>query len=39
VCASGLALASSMVWGVPVTLAIGAACYLLLPLATFRLAR
>ena len=39
VCASGLALASSMVWGVPVTLAIGAACYLLLPLATLRLAR
>jgi hypothetical protein len=38
VCASGLALGSSMVWGVPVTLAIGAACYLLLPLATRRLA-
>jgi spermidine synthase len=38
VCASALALASSMVWGVPVTLAIGAACYVLLPLATFRLA-
>jgi spermidine synthase len=39
VCASGLALACSMVWGVPVTLGVGAACYLLLPLATRRLAR
>lgn len=39
VCASGLALASSMVWGVPVTLGIGAACYVLLPLATRRLTR
>ena len=38
VCASGLALACSMVWGVPVTLGVGAACYLLLPLATRRLA-
>ncbi|HET8939714.1 MAG TPA: hypothetical protein VFN67_40020 [Polyangiales bacterium] len=38
VCASGLALACSMVWGVPVTLGIGAACYLLLLLATRRLA-
>jgi len=37
VCASGLALACSMVWGVPVTLGVGAACYLLLPLATRRL--
>ncbi|HKP61100.1 MAG TPA: hypothetical protein VJV78_30425, partial [Polyangiales bacterium] len=38
VCASGLALACSMVWGVPVTLGVGAACYLLLPLTTRRLA-
>jgi hypothetical protein len=38
VCASGLALACSMVWGVPVTLGVGAACYLLLLLATRRLA-
>jgi hypothetical protein len=38
VCASGLALACSMVWGVPVTLGAGAACYLVLPLATRRLA-
>ena len=39
VCASGLALATSMVWGVSTTLLLGAACYLLLPLATMRLAR
>ncbi|MEZ4450299.1 MAG: hypothetical protein R3B09_12550 [Nannocystaceae bacterium] len=39
VCASGLALGSSMVWGVPTTLAIGAACYLLLLLCTRRLGR
>jgi hypothetical protein len=38
VCASGLALACSMVWGVPATLGVGAACYLLLLLATRRLA-
>jgi hypothetical protein len=38
VCASGLALACSMVWGVPVTLGVGAACYLLLLLSTRRLA-
>jgi hypothetical protein len=37
VCASGLALGSSMVWGTTVTLAIGAACYLILPLCTHRL--
>jgi spermidine synthase len=37
VCASGLALASSMIWGVPTTLGIGAVCYLLLLLATRRL--
>jgi spermidine synthase len=37
VCASGLALACSMVWGVPVTLGVGAACYLLLLAATRRL--
>ena len=39
VCASGLALGSSMVWGVPTTLAVGAACYLLLLPCTRRLAR
>ena len=39
VCASGLALGSSMVWGVPVTLAIGAACYLLLLGCTWRIGR
>jgi len=37
VCASGLALACSMVWGVPVTLGVGAACYLLLLLSTHKL--
>jgi hypothetical protein len=37
VCASGLALGTSMVFGVNVTLLVGAACYLLLPLATARL--
>ena len=30
VCASGLALGTTMVWGIPVTLFIGCACYLLL---------
>lgn len=30
VCASGLALGTSMVWGIPTTLMIGGACYLLL---------
>ncbi|PRQ06901.1 hypothetical protein [Enhygromyxa salina] len=39
VCASGLALGCSMVWGVPVTLAVGAACYLVLLVCTFRLGR
>jgi spermidine synthase len=38
VCASGLALGCSMVWGVPVTLAVGATCYLLLLGCTRRLA-
>jgi spermidine synthase len=38
VCASGLALGSSMVWGIGTTLAIGAGCYLVLPLLTRRLA-
>jgi hypothetical protein len=39
VCASGLALGCSMVWGVPVTLGVGAACYLLLLGCTARLGR
>lgn len=39
VCASGLALGSSMVWGVPATLGIGALCYLLLLPLTWRLGR
>ena len=34
VCASGLALGTSMVFGVNVTLLVGAACYLLLPVAS-----
>jgi hypothetical protein len=38
VCASGLALGSSLVWGIRTTLAIGATCYLVLPLLTRRLA-
>jgi hypothetical protein len=38
VCASGLALGCSMVWGVPTTLAVGSACYLLLLACTRRLA-
>jgi hypothetical protein len=38
VCASGLALGCSMVWGVPTTLAVGAACYLVLLGCTRRLA-
>lgn len=37
VCASGLALGTSMVFGVNVTLLVGAGCYLILPLATSRL--
>ena len=39
VCASGLGLGISMLWGIPITLLVGAACYLLLLLATHRLAR
>jgi hypothetical protein len=39
VCASGLGLMTSMVWGIPVTLLLGAACYALLPLTTWRLSR
>ena len=39
VCASGLALGSSMTWGVPVTLALGAGAYLALLACTHRLAR
>jgi spermidine synthase len=39
VCASGLALGCSMVWGVPTTLAVGASCYLLLLGCTWRLGR
>jgi len=37
VCAGGIALAISMVWGVSMTLTIGAACYLVLPAMTWRL--
>jgi hypothetical protein len=37
VCASGLALGTSMTWGIDVTLFVGAFCYFLLPLATWRL--
>ncbi|MCA9681508.1 MAG: hypothetical protein KC457_04865 [Myxococcales bacterium] len=37
VCASGLALGCSMVWGVSTTLAVGAACYVLLLICTRRL--
>jgi hypothetical protein len=39
VCASGLALGSSMAWGIGTTLALGACCYAVLPLLTRRLAR
>jgi hypothetical protein len=39
VCASGLALGCSMIWGIPTTLVVGATCYLLLPLLTARLSR
>lgn len=39
VCASGLALACSMVWGISTTLAVGAGCYLALVLCNRRLAR
>ncbi|HKP60291.1 MAG TPA: hypothetical protein VJV78_26380 [Polyangiales bacterium] len=37
VCASGLGLMSSMTWGITCTLWLGAGCYLLLPIATWRL--
>ena len=37
VVASGLALTSSMAWGIGTTLLIGAGCYLALPLCTARL--
>ncbi len=39
VCASGLGLMSSMAWGIAGTLWLGAACYLLLPIATWQLTR
>lgn len=39
VVASGLALTSSMAWGIGTTLLIGAGCYLVLPLCTAVLAR
>jgi hypothetical protein len=39
VCASGLALGTSMAFGVNVTLLVGGVCYLILPLATARLFR
>jgi spermidine synthase len=39
VCAGGLALGTSMAWGIPATIVTGGACYLLLPLCTWRLAR
>jgi spermidine synthase len=39
VCASGLALGTSMVFGIDVTLLIGAACYAVLPIAIVRLQR
>ena len=39
VVASGLALTSSMAWGIGTTLLIGAGCYALLPLCTSRLQR
>ena len=39
VCASGLALGVSMVWGISATLAVGAVCYFALPLCTWWLAR
>lgn len=39
VVASGLALTSSMTWGIATTLLIGAGCYLALPLCTARMQR
>ena len=38
VCASGLALGSSMTWGIPATLFFGALCYFALIFCTRRLA-
>ena len=38
-CLIVVSLPCSMVWGVPVTLAVGAACYLLLLVCTRRLGR
>jgi hypothetical protein len=37
VVASGLALTSSMAWGIGTTLLIGAGCYLVLPVCTARM--
>jgi hypothetical protein len=39
VCAGGLALATSMVWGIQTTMIVGSLCYTLLPLCTYRLIR
>jgi hypothetical protein len=39
VCASGVGLGISMVWGIQTTLLVGSACYFLLPLMTRRLVR
>ncbi len=39
VCASGLALGTSMAWGISTTLAIGALCYLALPMCTWWMVR
>ncbi len=39
VCASGLAVACSMIWGISTTLSLGALCYLALPFCTWVLAR
>ncbi len=39
VCASGLAVACSMIWGISTTLSLGALCYLALPFTTWVLAR
>jgi hypothetical protein len=39
VCASGLALITSMIWGIPTTLMVGACCYLVLPLLTRQIVR
>jgi len=39
VCASGLAVACSMIWGISTTLSLGALCYLALPFVTWALTR